>query len=187
VVRQGVLKTERRRAAARHRRSRAVWLGPAAAALLACVVYVNALDNPFVYDDHDTVVANPSLLDLSNVRFVLVYSPFRPLLNASYAADRWLWGYDPRGYHLTNVLLHAVVVVLLYFTIAAALTDARTSRASPDHDAGVIRWASFLGASAFAVHPLMSEAVGYVSGRSEVLCAAWFLASFLLARAAIVA
>jgi tetratricopeptide (TPR) repeat protein len=187
VVRQGVLKDSRRRASARHRRSRATWLGPAAAAILACLVYANALDNPFVYDDRDTVVANPSLVDLSNVRFVLAFSPFRPVLNASYAADRWLWGYRPLGYHLTNTALHALVVVLLYFTIAAALTDARASRASPDDDAGLIRWASFLGASAFAVHPLMSEAVGYVSGRSEVLCAVWFLSSLLLARRAMVA
>ena len=61
---------------------------PAVAALLACVAYLNALNNPFVYDDHDTVVANASLVDLSNVRFILVYSPFRPVANVSYALDR---------------------------------------------------------------------------------------------------
>ncbi len=87
---------------------------PLLAAALACVAYLNALDNPFVYDDHDTVLGNRSLADLSNIRFILVYTPFRPLVNASYALDRWLWDYRPFGYHLTNVALHAVTVVLLY-------------------------------------------------------------------------
>src|SRR5262245_34696859 len=81
-----------------------------AGAIVACLVfavYANALDNPFVYDDYDTVINNRSLVDPANVRFVLIYSPFRPVVNASYALDRALWGYRPFGFHLTNVLLHA--------------------------------------------------------------------------------
>jgi len=160
-----------------------VW--PAAlAALLAAAVYVNALDNPFVYDDHDTVVANPSLVDPSNIRFVLVHSPFRPLVNLSYAVDRTLWGMQPFGFHLTNVVLHALVVVLLYVFVRVSLADARRRTAGTGlemHD----RWWAFTAASLFAVHPLMSEAVGYVSGRSEVLCAVFFLAAMLMARAAL--
>ena len=40
-------------------------------------------------------IGNRSLGDLSNLRFILMYTPFRPLVNASYALDRWLWGYRP--------------------------------------------------------------------------------------------
>jgi hypothetical protein len=43
--------------------------------------HLNALHNPFVYDDHDTILGNRSLEDLSN-RFILIYTPFRPLVNA---------------------------------------------------------------------------------------------------------
>src|SRR5436190_23635359 len=99
------------------------WL-PLLAAALAVVSYINALDNPFVYDDHDTVIGNRSLADLSNVRFILVYTPFRPLVNASYAFDRWVWDYRPFGYHLTNVALHMIVVLLLYGWIRRLLDDA---------------------------------------------------------------
>jgi len=152
------------------------WLAIAAAAL-ACAAYLNALDNPFVYDDHDTVTGNRSLVDLSNVRFILVYTPFRPLVNASYAFDRWLWDYPPFGYHLTNVILHAVTVVLLYGWTRRLLRDA-----GADEDA---RLPAFAGAALFAVHPLQSEAVAYVSGRSEIMCAVWFLGALLGARAAI--
>jgi cytochrome c-type biogenesis protein CcmH/NrfG len=152
-----------------------VW--PALAALLGCAAYLNALDNPFVYDDHDTVVANASLVDLSNVKFLLVYSPFRPVVNVSYAVDRWLWGVHPFGYHLTNIVLHGIAVVLVFALIRRLLAD------SGRRDAAHL--CAGAAAALFAVHPIQSEAVGYVSGRSEVMCAVWFLAALLLARDAI--
>ena len=152
------------------------WL-PLFSAALACAAYLNALDNPFVYDDHDTVIANRSLADLSNIRFILVYSPFRPLVNVSYALDRWLWGYRPFGYHLTSIGLHAAAVVLLYVWIRRILSDNGSARDT--------NMAAFTGAALFAVHPMQSEAVAYVSGRSELLCAVWFIAALLLARDAI--
>ena len=172
------------------------------AAALAALVYVNALDNPFVYDDHDTVVANPSLADPSNIRFVLVHSPFRPVVNVSYAIDRAIWGYRPFGFHLTNVLLHAVVVALLYALLVRALADLRRRKARDDEpgprprrgaenrrppaltEGRIDAWAAFTGAALFGVHPLMTEAVGYVSGRSELLCGVFFLAALLCTRAA---
>jgi len=150
---------------------------PAVAVALACAAYYNTLHNPFVYDDHDTVIANPSLVDPTNVKFVLVYSPFRPVVNASYALDHWFWGYRPFGYHLTNVALHASSVLLLYAWLRRILADTGSS--------GAASLAAFAGAALFAVHPLQSEAVAYVSGRSELMCAVWFIAALLLARGAI--
>ena len=152
------------------------WL-PLAAAVLAGAAYFNALDNPFVYDDHDTVIGNRSLVDLSNLHFILVYTPFRPLVNASYAFDRWLSDYRPLGYHLTNVVLHMVVVVLLYGWLRRVIKDS-SAEVEPSGPA-------FVGAACFAVHPLQTEAVGYVSGRSEVMCAVFFISALLLSRRAI--
>jgi cytochrome c-type biogenesis protein CcmH/NrfG len=152
-----------------------VW--PALAALAGCAAYLNALDNPFVYDDRDTVVGNASLVDLSNVKFLLVYSPFRPVINLSYALDRWVWGVNPFGYHLTNIVLHGIAVVLVFALIRRLLADA-------GREGGAV--CAGAAAALFAVHPIQSEAVAYVSGRSEVLCAVWFLAALLLARDAIV-
>ena len=146
-------------------------------------MYVNALDNPFVYDDHDTVLANPSLTDPSNIRFVLVHSPYRPVVNVSYAIDRALWGPHPFGFHATSVALHAAMVALLFALLRRACADARARSGAAAHsreDAYI----AFAGAALFAVHPLMSEAVAYVSGRSELLCGAFSLAAVLSARAA---
>jgi hypothetical protein len=152
------------------------WL-PFAIAVLAFTAYFNALDNPFVYDDHDTVIGNRSLADLSNLRFILVYTPFRPLVNASYAVDRWLWDYRPIGYHLTNVLLHVAAALLLYAWLRGAIEDSGADVESSGP--------AFVVAACFAVHPLQTEAVGYVSGRSEVLCAVFFISALLLSRRAI--
>src|SRR6187549_2694261 len=100
-----------------------VILGVAAVAL-AIAAYLNALDNPFVYDDTDTVLLNRSLVDLSNLWFILLYSPFRPVVNLSYAIDRAMWGYTSFGFHLTNIALHAVVVGLFFGWCTRAFADA---------------------------------------------------------------
>jgi Flp pilus assembly protein TadD len=130
-------------------------------------VYLNALHNPFVYDDYHTVAANPSIVTLTNLRAIVSHDMTRPLVNASYAVDRALWGAGPFGFHLTSLLLHLLNVVLL-FQIARRL-DSRVEVA-------------FAAAALFAVHPMMTESVGYVSGRAEVLCATWFFSAILCGR-----
>ena len=102
-------------------------------------------------------------------------------MNLSYAIDRALWGAEPFGFHLTNVLLHMLNVALLFRVAWHVADDRRSSRPSDLRPAAPIIVA-FAGASLFAVHPLMTEAVGYISGRSEVLCATFFLGALLCAR-----
>src|SRR2546426_11639094 len=89
-----------------------------AAALLAGLVYLNALHNPFVYDDYRTIVENGSVQSPGSFRAIVLHDITRPIVNLSYAADRalWgaLWGAQPFGFHVTSVLLHMVNVVLLY-------------------------------------------------------------------------
>ena len=110
----GTTRAPRKPAARRQssRRTRAPLAGLVVAAL-AFVVYLNALDNPFVYDDFFTVTANPSIARAADPRWTLAYMPFRPVVNVSYAIDRALWAYRPFGYHLTSLLLHATVSCLL--------------------------------------------------------------------------
>src|SRR5260221_13011559 len=133
--------------------SRSGALPCAFAALLAGLVYVNALHNPFVYDDYHTVVENTSIERLSNLRGIVLHDVTRPIVNFSYAADRALWGAKPIGFHVTNVLLHMLNVVLV-FTLGRRLAH--------DRDRGVL--VAFAAAVLFAAHPMMTEAVGYISG-----------------------
>jgi hypothetical protein len=136
-------------------------------------VYVNALHNLFVYDDHRMVVENLSIQHLFNLWAIVFHDVSRPIVNISYAIDHAMWGAQPFGFHLTNVLLHMVNVVLLFIVCTRFVED----QGKP-HD-GLV---PFTAASVFAIHPMMTEAVGYVSGRSEVLCGVFVLSAFLCAR-----
>jgi protein O-mannosyl-transferase len=138
-----------------------------AATLLAGVVYLNALHNPFVYDDYRTIVANTSIQSVANLPALVLHDVKRPIVNVSYAIDRALWGPAPLGFHVTNVLLHMLNVVLLFYLALRLSSD---------------RVAAFAAAALFAVHPMMTEAVGYISGRSELLCAIFFLPAVMCGR-----
>jgi protein O-mannosyl-transferase len=160
-------------------------LGPA---LLAFLLYFNALNNPFVYDDHHTVIDNASLVDPSQIKGVLLHMRFRPLVNLSYAVDYSIWQLNPFGYHLTNLILHLVNIPLCYLLFLAFIGDARRKGLLPapskpeENDFSSAAFLSLI----FAIHPMLTEAVGYVSARSELLCGCFFLVSFLLFRRGIV-
>ncbi len=162
-------------------RSTAGWRAvalPVALAATAFLAYWRALPFPFVYDDVRTVVTNTSLTDLSNARAILWHDVARPLVNLTYALDRAVWGLDPRGFRFTNIALHALVVVLLFAWTRRIVDDTASRRRVPLDG----RFAAGTTALLFAVHPVMIQAAGYISGRAEVLCAAWSLGALLLVR-----
>lgn len=165
------------------RRNLRTALGIVAAALPA-LLYKPCLDNPFVFDDRVTVLLNPSLVDLSDVRGVLLYNLARPAANISYAIDRAFWGFSSFGFHLTNGILHIIVVGLFYGWCTRAFSDIRT----PDpgtKEPGTVEWPAFFAAAAFGLHPLMGATAAYVSARGEILCALGVLSALTLARRAI--
>jgi tetratricopeptide (TPR) repeat protein len=151
---------------------------------LAALVYLNGLHNPFVYDDRFTILGNPSLRD-PTLQALTLHSVFRPVVNVSYAVDHALWGFRPVGYHLTSLVLHAVNVALLFSIVRRAVQDwqARDSNLTTERSPDVV---AFVAAAGFAVHPMMTEAVTYVSGRSDVLCATFFLLGMVTMRRALV-
>jgi hypothetical protein len=90
---------------------------------------------------------------------------YRPISSLSYAIDYWVWGLNPAGYHLTNVLLHGVATVLVAVTVAA-LTDRSL--------------VGILSAALFALHPVMAEVVPPISRRQDILMTIFFLGSLTL-------
>ncbi len=84
---------------------------------------------------------------------------FRPLVVFSFLWDRALWGLSPAGYHLTNLLLHAATT-LLFLAIARRLLASE--------------FAARTGASLFAVHPCHTEAILWVSGRTDLMAGLCF-------------
>lgn len=147
--------------------SRAGWAAALVLLALTALAYAPGVSSPLVWDDRDHIVDDPRLQSLGGVARV-VSAPqgryYRPLIFASYAAERQVWGLSPLGFHLTNLLLHVANVALL-------LVVARRI--------GVGETAALGGAALFALHPLQSEAVVYVSGRTDLLVAFGALLSCL--------
>lgn len=134
-----------------------------------------------MFDDRETVLLNPSLITAWDWRAALLHNFARPVVNLSFAIDRITWGFSSFGYHGSNVGLHIVAVGLFYGWCTRALGDGIVGKGvTPE-------WPAFFAAAVFALHPVMSSAVVYISARSELLCAIGFLASLIFARRAIVA
>lgn len=137
------------------------------AATLAVYIQTGAFD--FVnYDDPDYVTNNPHVRDgitPDGLEWALTSGDaanWFPLTRLSHMLDCQLFGLEGGRHHLTNVLLHALAVLLLFAFLCQA-TGAR--------------WPSAFVALVFALHPLHVESVAWVSERKDVLCALfWFLA-----------
>ncbi|MBU2488349.1 MAG: tetratricopeptide repeat protein [Proteobacteria bacterium] len=140
-----------------------------ALALLTALVFLPSIRCGFIYlDDPDYVFENPVVQGFSvdHVRDAFSLTTpldlWLPVTWISYMADHALWGLNPTGYHLTNVLFHAANAAIL-FLLLSRLTG--------------VFWPSFLVAALFAVHPLRVESVAWITERKDVLMAFfWFLA-----------
>ncbi len=93
--------------------------------LIGLVVYADSLPNSFVWDDENLVLGNPAIRSLPALPelftggiFIGIKGNFyRPLQSLTYAADYAVWGLNPLGYHLTNILIHIINAILVYFIL----------------------------------------------------------------------
>ena len=96
---------------------------------------------------------------------------YHPLPRLSHVLDYQVWGPNAAGHHATNVVLHALNAALVFgflWTLLGAAASLTTSE----------RLAVALGvAVVFAIHPLQVESVAWVSGRTQLLCAAFGIGS----------
>jgi hypothetical protein len=150
------------------------------AVVLAGAIHANALRNPFIYDDYRVIVENRAMTGPMSLPVLLGVDATRPVATLSYALDRVVWGSGPFGFHLTNVLLHMLSVGLFALFVWRAADDGR--HATPPGPGSTAHIIAPVAALLLAVHPLTSTAVGYISGRPEVLCAVFVFLALLSAR-----
>jgi tetratricopeptide (TPR) repeat protein len=149
------------------------WLALLLPLALAAVAYARVLHGEFVFDDLLTGPASPAAQDLSAAAagaWRSFWSGGRPVTDLTFALNRRLGGPDPWGYHLVNVGLHLATAVLLWRLASVVLERAGAARAG---------WQAVVVAGLWVVHPLGSQAVSYVTQRSEVLASGLMAAALL--------
>jgi len=136
--------------------------------ILCLLVYSNSLNNAFVSDDIDSIrdvdyIVKNSLIN-QHLGTLLLPSTALNYLNYFIAGKD-----NPFVYHLTNILLHAIATILIFFFLRLFF------RAD----------SSLVASSLFAVHPIHAEAVTWISGRPYIMTAIFILIGYFLYNKAI--
>ena len=139
--------------------------------IVVCAVtaatFARSLDCGFVYDDGVNVPRNERLASGEwTWIFTDTFGHYMPVTWLTIVADYRLWGLEPRGYHLTNVLFHVANAALFYLVVLRLIGGER-------------RWAAAVGALLFAVHPLRVESVTWITERRDGVMGFFALLSVL--------
>ena len=151
---------------------------------ISFLVYLNVLRSGFVWDDMVLIVDNEGIkklgffwkdfardfFDTTDDILEFKYGYYRPIISLSYMVDYALWGLKPWGFHLSNVIFHTISCILVYL-IFNSLFNAR--------------YTSIVASLLFACHPVHTESVTWISGRTDVVAGIFFLSAFYLYQKAI--
>jgi tetratricopeptide (TPR) repeat protein len=150
-------------------------------------VYWNSLDSPFLFDDWHVIPQNPGVrapddvpsffVDVSRFSVLPGNRDYRPVFLTSMALCWWAGGGSTLPFHVVSIALHTAAVLLIFLIVRLTLGSGDRSPSVPEsHRTGT----AFLAASLFAVHPLATESVNYISTQSVQLAASFYLLSFFL-------
>lgn len=142
---------------------------------ISVLVYANSINNGFTLDDTPYLVNSHYIKELNNI--FTIFTPAylkvppgevdinRPVMTWSLIIEYFLWGLAPKGYHLSNILLHTINSILLYFFVLMFLNNKRTA---------------LLSAILFVAHPVHTEAVDGINYREDLLVTSFYLISAIL-------
>ena len=135
-------------------------------AAVTLLVYQPAWHGGFIWDD-DAYVANNELLTARDGLWRIWFSfdspsQYFPLVYTTFRIERALWGLNPTGYHLVNILLHIANALLVWRLLARLDVPG-----------------AWLAASIFALHPVQVESVAWITERKNVLMGVFFLLALL--------
>ncbi len=143
--------------------------------ILGFAVYANSLNGEFIWDDIYLIRDNPYIKSFSFIKNIftedirggtgLKSASYRPFQMFTYMTNYSLCKLDVRVYHLTNVLLHILVAIGIFYLVNILYDD---------------RLLSLFTSALFVIHPIHTEAVSYISGRSDSLASFFMLLSFIL-------
>lgn len=158
---------------------------PSLLVLLVAAAFGRGLNAPFIYDDAIAVTGNehiralwPPLRPLSSPPSTPVAG--RPVASLSLAINYAIGGLDVRGYHVVNMVVHASAALLLFGIVRRTLrSSSLRERFGRSADA-----LALIGAAIWAVHPLQTEPVNYITQRTEsIMGLFYFLTMYAAIRA----
>ncbi len=154
----------------------------------AAVGHMRSLRNDYVLDDYKLIVYNDFISQGQNAKILLnpkyLVNPYplkcgaRPLTVLSLIIDYKLWKESPFGYHLTNIFLHAMSSVAVFFLVMLLLGYPEGSAVGSDALNGRFAPAIF-AALVFAFHPIQAEAVNIASFRADLLVTLLYMLSLI--------
>jgi tetratricopeptide (TPR) repeat protein len=143
--------------------------------LSVLLAYANTLRVPFLFDDHDSIVANPTIRKLG---FEMFSPPGRgltvdgrPVLNASLALNYAVGGTDVRGYHAVNIAIHLLAALTLFGLVRRTLAGGWPGNRFAGQSTEIAAAAALF----WALHPLQTESVTYIVQRTESLMGLFYL------------
>jgi len=163
------------------------WVAVLVIVLAGLLVYSNNYKGEFIWDDYDTIVEHPDIRSLSSIPKLFWSGPDsyntplsgRPTVALSFALNYAVNGLDVRGYHLVNNLIHILTGLALFAIIRCTLL---LPRFRTRFGAGVNGYALAV-AILWLVHPLQTEAVDYITQRTETLMGLFYFLTLFFAAA----
>ncbi|HKA31224.1 MAG TPA: O-GlcNAc transferase, partial [Candidatus Binatia bacterium] len=140
-------------------------LGFAAIVGLAVAAYIPALGGGFIWDDETWVTVNRTLKTMDGLRAIWLTPSapqYYPLLQTVLWAEYHVWGLHPLGYHLVNVLLHALNASLVWLVLRRLAIPG-----------------SWMAAAVFALHPVHVESVAWIAELKNVQSSFFYLLALL--------
>lgn len=154
--------------------------------VVVLAIYAPAVRNGFVWDDTALILRDPLIRSWRLIpegfnHFLFVDATasdfYRPLQRLTYMAEYAAFAFNPGPYHLTSILLHAAAAIALLLFAEELLLAFGV-------EAQKRSWIALVAALAWAVHPVHTAAIVYVSGRADPLAAVFgFLGCYLILRA----
>jgi len=159
---------------------------PAIAAFISLIsfsAFLRTLRNGFVpsWDDGRNLIDNPNFRGLAwpQLRWMWtnhLMDHYVPLAWTTFGVDYTMWKLNPFGYHLTNIVFHALNAGLFFFLTLAVLRLSLPKELC--HKGSLIAGSAF-SALVFALHPLRVESVAWATERRDVLCGFFYLLALL--------
>ncbi|MEO5357002.1 MAG: hypothetical protein H7844_06870 [Nitrospirae bacterium YQR-1] len=149
----------------------AVYLGIVFA--VSVIIYIPAFKSGLIWDD-DEIIKGAMLFNKKKPYdiFTCYGLYYRPITTLSFAFDYTIWHINAIGYHIHNVVIHALNSMLLY---AASFIFFKNWKLFPHNFSG----ASFFCALLFSLHPIHTESVAWISARTDLLATFFFLFAFI--------